>query len=111
MDGQPKSFSSQHASPSTGASCEPQDIANKANEALQMAKETAQEVGTRAKEAVKKLNKVKHEAVAAAAVRAVLRMRSPKATKVLLGFLPLAGDDKVADDIRARRSAHGTVLS
>lgn len=59
------------------------------------------EIAFRAKEAVKKLNKVNHEAVAAAAVRAVLRLRSPKATKVLLGFLPLAGDDQVAEEIRA----------
>jgi ABC-type transporter Mla subunit MlaD len=49
MDGQPKSFSSQPASPSTGANSEAH---NKANEALQMAKQTAQEVGTRAKEAM-----------------------------------------------------------
>jgi len=58
------------------------------------------EVAYRASEAVKKLNKVRHELVAAAAVRAVLQKKPPGAAKALLGFLPLAGDEAVADEIR-----------
>lgn len=58
------------------------------------------EVSYRAVQAVKKLNKVRHELVAAAAVRAVLNLRPPEASRALLGFLPLAGDEALADEIR-----------
>ena len=58
------------------------------------------EVSYRATQAVKRLNKVRHELVAAAAVRAVLQHRPAGAAKALLGFLPLAGDEVVADQIR-----------
>ena len=59
------------------------------------------EVAFRAKEALKRLNKIRHEVVAAAAVRAMVRLKPPQASRVLLGFLPVAGDEQLAEEIRA----------
>lgn len=58
------------------------------------------EISYRATQAVKQLNKVRHDVVAAAAVRALVALRPPQATKVLIGFLPLAGDETLAEEIR-----------
>lgn len=58
------------------------------------------EVVYRAGIVLKKLQTVDHARVAAAAVRGVARLKPPGAAAALLGFLPLADSDAVADDIR-----------
>jgi hypothetical protein len=59
------------------------------------------EVAYRAGQVLKRLETIPHGAVAAAAVRAVVRLKPPGAAAALLGFLPLADSDQLADDIRA----------
>lgn len=59
------------------------------------------EVVYRAGVVLKKLQTVDHARVAAAAVRGVAKLKPPGAAAALLGFLPLADSDAVADDIRA----------
>src|SRR5581483_10979363 len=63
------------------------------------------EVAYRASECLKRMEKVPHAAVAAAAVRALGKLRPPGTAPVLLAFLPLADDEAVADDIRATLTA------
>ena len=65
------------------------------------------EVAFRARQALKKVETVPHSAVAAAAVRAVVKLKPDGAAAALIGFLPLADDESVADVIRdgARRLA------
>ncbi len=58
------------------------------------------EIAYRAGKVLRKMEKVPHATVAAAAVRAVVRMKPPGAAAALLGFLPLADTDALADDIR-----------
>lgn len=58
------------------------------------------EIAFRAGECLKRMEKVPHAAVAAAAVRALAKSKPPEAAKVLLAFLPLADDDAVGDVIR-----------
>lgn len=58
------------------------------------------EIAYRATLALKKLENVPHSAVATAAARAVARLKPPGAAAALLGFLPLADTDTVAEDIR-----------
>src|SRR5438105_1341537 len=58
------------------------------------------EVLFRARLALKKLETVPHSAVAAAAVRAVVKLKPEGAAAALLGFLPLADTETVADAIR-----------
>ena len=59
------------------------------------------EVAYRAALALKKVSAVNHSAVAAAAARGVVKLKPPGAAGALLGFLPLADSEAVADDIRA----------
>lgn len=63
-------------------------------------KDSNAEVAYRASLALKKVSAVNHSAVAAAAARAVVKLKPPGAAGALLGFLPLADSDAVADDIR-----------
>lgn len=58
------------------------------------------EVAYRAGQLLARLSKVPHQAVAAAAVRGVVRLKPAGATATLLGFLPLADSDQLADEIR-----------
>jgi putative pyrroloquinoline-quinone binding quinoprotein len=58
------------------------------------------EVAYRARQALKRVETVPHAAVAAAAVRAVVKLKPEGAAGALIGFLPLADDESVADLIR-----------
>lgn len=58
------------------------------------------EVAYRARLALKKLETVPHSAVASAAVRAVVKLKPEGAAAALIGFLPLADSEAVADVIR-----------
>lgn len=58
------------------------------------------EIAYRAKLALLKVEKVPHSAVASAAVRAVVKLKPEGAAAALIGFLPLADDETVANDIR-----------
>jgi hypothetical protein len=58
------------------------------------------EVAYRAGECLRRMEKVPHAAVAAAAVRALAKARPADTAKVLLAFLPLADNQAVADEIR-----------
>jgi hypothetical protein len=58
------------------------------------------EIAYRASLALKKLETVPHSAVAAAAVRAVVKLKPEGAAAALIGFLPLADDESVAEAIR-----------
>jgi hypothetical protein len=58
------------------------------------------EVAYRARLALKRVETVPHSAVAAAAVRAVVKLKPEGAAAVLIGFLPLADTDSLADAIR-----------
>jgi hypothetical protein len=58
------------------------------------------EVAYRAHEALKRMEKVPHSQVAAAAVRALVKLKPKEAASVLLGFLPMADSDEVAEEIR-----------
>lgn len=58
------------------------------------------EVGYRARITLRRMEKVPHTAVATAAVRAVVKLKPKDGAAVLLGFLPLADTDEVADEIR-----------
>jgi hypothetical protein len=62
---------------------------------------TDPEVAYRAKVALRRMEKVPHTAVATAAVRAVVRLKPKDGAAVLLGFLPMADTEEVADEIRA----------
>ena len=57
------------------------------------------EVAYRAMECLKRLEKVPHSTVAAAAVRALAKLKPDGTADVLLGFLPLADNQAVADEI------------
>ena len=59
------------------------------------------EVAFRARQALKKVETVPHSAVASAAVRAVVKLKPDGAAMALIGFLPLADDESVADVIRS----------
>lgn len=58
------------------------------------------EIAYRAGLVLKKLENIPHSAVAAAAVRAVVKLKPPGAAEALLGFLPLADSDALAEEIR-----------
>src|SRR5262249_24805235 len=58
------------------------------------------EIAYRAKLALKKMEKVPHAAVASAVVRAVVKLKPEGAATALIGFLPLADDETVAETIR-----------
>ncbi|MDY3551754.1 PQQ-binding-like beta-propeller repeat protein [Gemmata sp. JC717] len=59
------------------------------------------EVAYRARLALKRMEKVPHSAVASAAVRTLAKLKPKAAAEVMLGFLPMADTDEVAEDIRA----------
>ncbi|MBX9580416.1 MAG: PQQ-like beta-propeller repeat protein [Gemmataceae bacterium] len=59
------------------------------------------EVVYRAGQVLKRLETIPHGAVAGAAVRAVMKLKPAGAAGALLGFLPLADSEQLADDIRA----------
>jgi outer membrane protein assembly factor BamB len=59
------------------------------------------EVAYRAHQALKRMEKVPHSQVAAAAVRALVKLKPKEAAAVLLGFLPMADSDEVAEEIRS----------
>lgn len=59
------------------------------------------EVAYRARAALKRMEKVPHSAVASAAVRSLVKLKPKGAAEVLIGFLPMADTDEVAEDIRA----------
>ena len=64
-------------------------------------KDAAPEVAYRAAQALKRMEKVPHTQVAAAAVRALVKLRPKEAAATLVGFLPMADSEEVADVIRA----------
>jgi hypothetical protein len=59
------------------------------------------EVAIRANRALRRMEKVPHAAVAAAAARVVVKLKPPGAAAALLGYLPTADTESVADEIRA----------
>lgn len=63
-------------------------------------KDADPEVAYRARLALRRVETVPHAAVAAAAVRAVVKLRPDGAATALIGFLPLADDEEVSDVIR-----------
>ena len=63
-------------------------------------KDTDPEIAYQAGRVLRRMEKIPHSAVAAAAVRAVVKMKPPDAAGALLGFLPLADSESLADDIR-----------
>lgn len=58
------------------------------------------EVAYRARVALKRVEKIPHKAVAAATVRAIVKLKPEGAAGALIGFLPLADDDSIAELIR-----------
>jgi outer membrane protein assembly factor BamB len=58
------------------------------------------EVAYRATQALKRMEKVPHTQVSAAVVRALVKLRPKEAAAVLIGFLPMADSDEVAEEIR-----------
>jgi hypothetical protein len=58
------------------------------------------EVAIRATRALRRMEKVPHAAVAAAAARVVVKLKPPGAAAALLGYLPSADTEAVADEIR-----------
>jgi hypothetical protein len=62
---------------------------------------TDYEIAYRAGECLRRMEKVPHAAVSAAAVRALAKSKPPGTAKALLAFLPLADDEPVADGIRS----------
>src|SRR5262249_28719165 len=58
------------------------------------------EIAYQAGRVLKRMEKLPHSAVAAAAVRAVVKLKPPEAAGALLGFLPLADSEALADEIR-----------
>ena len=70
---------------------------------LRMAAQAADadpEVSYRAGECLRRMEKVPHAAVAAAAVRALAKLKPADTAKVLLAFLPLSDDPSVTEQIR-----------
>ncbi len=62
-------------------------------------KHTDPEIAYRARQALKRMEKVPHAAVAAAAVRSLAKLKPKDAAAALLGFLPMADSDEVAEEI------------
>lgn len=58
------------------------------------------EVAYQAARVLRRMETIPHTAVAAAAVRAVVKLKPPGAAEALLGFLPLADSEPLADEIR-----------
>ena len=64
------------------------------------------EIAYRASDVLKRVEKVPHAAVAAAVVRALAKSATPETSKILLGFLPVADDVTVVDEIRKTLTLH-----
>jgi hypothetical protein len=58
------------------------------------------EVSYRARAALKRMAKIPHASVAAAAVRAIVKLKPEGAAQALIGFLPLADDESLVELIR-----------
>ena len=58
------------------------------------------EIAYRARQALKRMEKVPHAAVAAAAVRMLAKLKPKEAAAVMLGFLPMADSDEVGEEIQ-----------
>jgi hypothetical protein len=58
------------------------------------------EIAYRAKVALKKMAKVPHTVVSAAAVRALMKLKPEGSVAALIGFLPVSDDDTIAESIR-----------
>lgn len=58
------------------------------------------EIAYRAKQALKRMEKVPHSQVSAAAVRTLVKLKPKEAAAVLIAFLPMADTDEVAEEIR-----------
>jgi hypothetical protein len=58
------------------------------------------EIAYRARQALKRMEKVPHSQVSAAAVRALVKLKPKEAAAVLIGFLPMSDTDEVAEEIR-----------
>lgn len=63
-------------------------------------KDSDPEIAYQASRVLKRMEKIPHSAVAAAAVRALVKLKHPGSAAALLGFLPLADSEVLADDIR-----------
>jgi hypothetical protein len=63
-------------------------------------KDNDPEVAYQAGRVLRRVEKIPHSAAAAAAVRAVVKLKPPGAAEALLGFLPLAESEGMAEDIR-----------
>jgi hypothetical protein len=63
-------------------------------------KDADPEVAYQAGRVLKRMEKVPHGAAAAAAVRAVVKLKPPGASEALLAFLPMADTEALSDDIR-----------
>jgi outer membrane protein assembly factor BamB len=83
------------------ASAEVEKVGSSAVGPLKKAeKDPDPEVAYRARLALRRMEKVSHTASAAAAVRAVARLKPEGAAAALIGYLPLADSEAVADTIR-----------
>lgn len=58
------------------------------------------EVAYRARTTLRRMEKVPHSQVAAAAVRSLAKLKPKEAAAALLGFLPMADTDEVSEEIR-----------
>jgi hypothetical protein len=58
------------------------------------------EIAYQATRVLKRMETIPHSAIAAAAVRAVVKLKPPGAAAALLGFLPLADSEALAQEIR-----------
>lgn len=67
------------------------------------------EVAYRARQALKRMEKVPHAAVAAAAVRTLAKLKPKDAAAALIGFLPMADSDEVAEEIQTALTALAVV--
>ena len=63
------------------------------------------EVAYRARQALKRMEKVPHAAVAAAAVRTLAKLKPKDAATALIGFLPMADSDEVVEEIQTALTA------
>ena len=58
------------------------------------------EIAYQAGRVLKRMEKIPHAAVSAAAVRAVVKLKPPEAASALLAFLPLSDSEALSEDIR-----------
>lgn len=63
------------------------------------------ELSYRASQVLKKLDEVPHSATAAAAIRAIVKLKPAGSAAALLGFLPLADSEQLAEEIRGALAA------